>query len=138
MPSLVSDLTSSAMTLSRAVSIAAKTSSMDAVLLTMRIRSYPSQPPVNPALDLGFEAAAGTSWGWDGRRLPDRKDPERRFARPLARRQDDAGRGDAVRLRPRPAPGLDRSADRAHGLRARRTEAQDPAQPRRRLRHARR
>src|SRR3977135_4371740 len=47
MPSLVSDLTSSAITLSRAASTAARTSSMDAVFLTIGIRSYPSQPSLN-------------------------------------------------------------------------------------------
>src|SRR5579859_4330569 len=41
MPSLVSDFTSSAITLSRADSTAASTSSIDAVLLVIRSRSYP-------------------------------------------------------------------------------------------------
>src|SRR6266851_3628692 len=100
MPSLVSDLTSSAMTLSRAVSMAASTSSMDAVLLTMSTRSYPSQPSLNRSLDLAFLTA--------------------------------------VRFRGDPAAGLPGPADGDHGLRARRTAAQDLDQSRRGLRRARR
>src|SRR5438067_9825012 len=51
MPSLVSDLTSSAITLSRAASMAARTSSIVAVFLTMDRQFYRTIGGPNPALD---------------------------------------------------------------------------------------
>src|SRR5947208_1558364 len=57
MPSLVSDFTSSAITLSRAASKALRTSSIDAVFLTMRIAILPGR--FDPALDLWGPAASG-------------------------------------------------------------------------------
>src|SRR6266704_4865328 len=56
MPSLVSDFTSSAITLSRAASIAARTSSMDAVFFTMRRAILPGHP------GLAFRLVSYSAW----------------------------------------------------------------------------
>src|SRR5579885_3693331 len=100
MPSLVSDFTSSAITLSRAASTAARTSSMVAVFFFTEVELYrgsgslpagagEGQGGVMACLDLTNVRVRVLDWGWKCRRLHRRQDQEHRPPGPLARREDD-------------------------------------------------
>src|SRR5438067_10999054 len=78
MPSLVSDLTSSAMTLSRAASMAARTSSSVATFL-VAIYGNPILPSTLPTLNAHAEVRSG-------------QDPERGHGGSLAQKQDHTRR----------------------------------------------